>query len=321
MSSVFGMIDVGSKSVTHRIAVASGEIRLSEKVCLAIAEKRVPKGDVLALAEVAGISAAKRTADILPLCHPLLIDSVHLNCELDGAAMRVKVLAEVRSHGKTGVEMEALTAASAALLCIYDLTKALDKGAVISEIKLESKSGGKSGKWQRGQESSRAEGRGDLAGLKAAVLTVSDRCSRGETEDKSGELLAQYLEGQGATLSARKVLADDVEAIRATIEEFSSRLSLDVVLVSGGTGVGPRDLTPEALSPLWTRVLPGFGEAFRSLGMQNTPRAWLSRAEAGVVGKTFVVLLPGSPAGVADGLKVLSSMTGHIVAMIRGGGH
>lgn len=140
------MVDVSAKAVTAREAVASGRIDMIADAAAAIAQGLVKKGDVLAVARVAGIMAAKRVADLIPLCHPIALSSVNIDFDLDESG--VTVTATARTAGQTGVEMEALTAASVALLTIYDMAKALDKGMVIGQVRLIAKSGGKSGDWR-----------------------------------------------------------------------------------------------------------------------------------------------------------------------------
>jgi cyclic pyranopterin phosphate synthase len=144
------MVDVGDKQVTSRTATAQGEVRMSPTTLAAIREGNVPKGDVLAAARIAGIMAAKRTPELIPLCHTLLLTKVAVDFEIDEAESRVVIAATVRCNGQTGVEMEALTAVSLAALTIYDMAKALDKGMTIGAICLLEKEGGKSGRWQRG---------------------------------------------------------------------------------------------------------------------------------------------------------------------------
>lgn len=140
------MVDVSAKAVTAREAIATGHIAMSAEAATAIAQGLVKKGDVLAVARVAGIMAAKRTADLIPLCHPIALTSVTIDFDLETEG--VTVTATARSAGQTGVEMEALTATSAALLTIYDMAKALDKGMIIGNVRLLAKSGGKSGDWR-----------------------------------------------------------------------------------------------------------------------------------------------------------------------------
>lgn len=142
------MVDVSSKAETSRVAVAEGRITMSEAALSAVRDGSGPKGDVLAAARIAGIMAAKRTGELIPLCHPLALDSLGVDFAFEDAGIRVEARASLT--GKTGVEMEAMTAVSVALLTIYDMAKALDKGMVIGGVRLLAKSGGKSGDWRAG---------------------------------------------------------------------------------------------------------------------------------------------------------------------------
>ena len=144
------MVDVGEKEVTRRVAVAEGHIRTSAETVEAIAGGETPKGNVLVIAQLAGIMAAKRTAELIPLCHPLPLTSVSVELELDPLLPGVRAKATAKVDGKTGVEMEALTAVSASLLTIYDMCKARDRGMEIGGIRLLRKEGGRSGTWEAG---------------------------------------------------------------------------------------------------------------------------------------------------------------------------
>ncbi len=139
------MVDVSAKPVTRRTAIAHGRVLMKAQTLERIVNQEIEKGDVLGVARVAGIMAAKRTGEIIPMCHPLAIDSVEIRFQPDGRRSQVQIEARVKSTGKTGVEMEALMAAAAAALTIYDMCKAVDRGMIISDIKLMKKSGGKSG--------------------------------------------------------------------------------------------------------------------------------------------------------------------------------
>lgn len=141
------MVDTGNKQLTHRRAVASARVLLSPETVIALRERRTPKGDPLETARLAGIMAAKRTADLIPLCHPLPITHADIQATLDDDG--VSLQAEVSTNAQTGVEMEALTAVSIAALTIYDMCKALEKGITITDVRLESKTGGKSGDYKR----------------------------------------------------------------------------------------------------------------------------------------------------------------------------
>ena len=143
------MVDVGEKEITSREAVAQGEVRMLPETLAAIRDGNVPKGDVLAAARIAGILAAKKTPELIPLCHTLLLTKAAVDFAIDEAASRVVITATVRCNGKTGVEMEALTAVSVAALTIYDMAKALEKTMTIGDIRLLEKRGGKSGDWTR----------------------------------------------------------------------------------------------------------------------------------------------------------------------------
>jgi cyclic pyranopterin monophosphate synthase len=145
------MVDVGDKAVTTRTAIAQGAVQMHPTTLAAIRDGTVPKGDVLAAARIAGIMAAKRTPDLIPLCHTLLLTKVTVDFTIDEPGSRVWITATVRCRGQTGVEMEALTAVSVAALTIYDMAKALEKTMVIGDIRLLEKQGGKSGDWKVGE--------------------------------------------------------------------------------------------------------------------------------------------------------------------------
>ena len=146
------MVDVSGKEPTRRTARASGAISMSPAALAAIAGGELPKGDALAVARVAGIQAAKRTSDLVPLCHPLPLDHVSIELDADEALPGVRARSEVVVTARTGAEMEALAAVAGALLSIYDMAKSVDRGMTIGEIRLESKEGGRSGAWMRGSE-------------------------------------------------------------------------------------------------------------------------------------------------------------------------
>jgi cyclic pyranopterin phosphate synthase len=143
------MVDVGAKAATRRIAVVSGKVVMKPETLKRIVDKKMEKGDVFGVARVAAIMAAKRTGEIIPLCHPLSIDTVEVDFQPDRDRSEVKIETTVKSTGKTGVEMEALMATAAAALTIYDMCKAVDRGMIISDIMLLKKSGGKSGTYKR----------------------------------------------------------------------------------------------------------------------------------------------------------------------------
>ena len=300
----FKPVDVSNKFETIRTAKAEGKIFLSPESVKMIKEGKVPKGDVLSASQMAGIFGAKRTADILPFCHNIMIDHVLVETELheDG----VYVTAQVKCIGRTGVEMEALTAVSAALLNVYDMLKAFDKNMRISDIRLVEKRGGKSDYEE------------DLSGLKCAVITLSDTCYRGEAEDRSGKVAIDIIEDEfGGEVVHYKVLPDEKEMIA---EEFLSlKDKVDIIFTTGGTGFSKRDVTPEATKEVIEKEMIGFGEAMRIVGIRFTPKSLLSRATAGIIGEsTLIINLPGSTGGVRDNLRMLSPLLKHAIRMARG---
>lgn len=322
------MIDVGEKVDTRRRALASGRFFASPDTIRQIVEKKIPKGDVLALAEVAGIQGAKGTASLLPLCHPLPLHSVRVWSE--PAEDSILVFCEAITIGKTGVEMEALTGVSVALLCIYDLTKVIDPVLRIGEVQLEVKEGGKSGVWKNPQITEQkpplpAGPEEILKGVKVCLLTVSDRCSRGESADVSGANLRSWCSERGAMILDQSIVPDNVESIARILEGWIEREKPGLVITTGGTGVSPRDLTPEAYRLLSTKLqgkeIPGVGELLRQSGSRYTRMAWLSRSLGLQIRGTILVALPGNPKAVLEGLEALHPLFSHLLHIQHGGDH
>jgi molybdenum cofactor biosynthesis protein MoaC len=317
------MIDVGAKTATFRRAFAQGKITLSKESFNALVEKKNPKGDVLAVAQIAGIQAAKRTADFVPLCHPLPLDEVRIDFDLDHSAFSITVHCVVSTTAKTGVEMEALCGVNGALLAIYDLSKAVDPVLTISEIRLNRKEGGKSGVWLHPlQPAEKPEKESlELSGVKAAILTISDRCSKGEAEDLSGPLLAKCLQSSGAEMVECRIVPDDIPTIRNAVIRLIREHHAELVVCTGGTGLSPRDVTPEALEILWTKRIPGIGEHLRAEGSKQTPMAWWGRTESGMIDQALVVSLPGSLRAVQQGWELLRDILPHALHVAKGGSH
>ncbi len=320
----FHMADVRRKRPTLRRAVAVGELRAGPVGFAALASKTLPKGDALAMAEVAGLQGAKNAPQLMPLCHPLSLEYVDVRCVPVPERHAIRVYCETSLTAKTGVEMEALAGASAALLTLYDLTKPVEPALSIEAVRLLFKEGGKKGLWVHPSGMSddermhyRPQSDPRLDGESVAVITLSDRAAAGVYEDKSGALLEQRLQAMGADVH-RQLLADGIEPLAAALREEAAR-GTPLVLCTGGTGFGPRDLAPEALAQVATRPVPGLAELFRSASSAHTPLAWLSRNTCALVGdSTLVLLLPGSPKAVAQGMDLLGPLLPHALAMMRG---
>jgi len=157
--------------------------------------------------------------------------------------------------------------------------------------------------------------------IKTAILTVSDTCSQGNRRDVSGQTIVEMLTKDKFEICEKKIVPDDLEAIADELRRFSGEAGVDVVLTTGGTGLGPRDVTPEATASVCQRMAPGFGEMMRVEGFRKTRKAILSRGTAGVCDKTLIINLPGSPKAVTESLDIILDVLPHAVKMMLGGGH
>lgn len=322
MKQNYRMIDVGNKEATRRRALARGTIRLSRTTMQMVLKGDSPKGNILAIAEVAGIMAAKNTSSLLPLCHPLIIDSVRIWFDLD--ARQVHASCEVVCNAKTGVEMEALVGLNICLLTIYDLAKAVDPVIEITDVYLQTKEGGKSGAWKHPKlelpSASTESGDDSFQNLKFAVGTLSDRVTQGVYQDQSGNFLRNFCRDRSGVEEFYKVIPDEREALRQLVYHAVG-LKVDVLLLTGGTGISERDITPDTMKEISSKEIPGFGELQRQFGSQYTNASWLSRSSAYIVKDTLVVLFPGSPKAVQQGLDCVGSLIPHAVRMLRGESH
>lgn len=302
------MRDISAKSPTLRSATAEATVRVSPKTILAIRRGNVPKGDPFPVAKIAAIQAAKNTSQLIPYCHPLPIDFVECRFTLSKNSIVVEV--DVKATYKTGVEMEALTAASAACLTIYDMLKMIDESMEISGIRLVSKKGGKSDMNVQGSPR-----------RTAAILIVSDSVSAQRSRDESGRLIKEVLKKEKFTIKLMKSVPDDSKVVQKSLKGFADHDRVNLVLTTGGTGLGPRDITPEATSQVLDRDAGAIAEALRAYGQSRTPFSMLSRGRAGLRGKTLIINLPGSPRAVRDSLSALFPALHHAFKMIDGFDH
>lgn len=324
-ASAFHMADVGGKTPSNRSALAMGRIRVGKQAFGHIAAGTLPKGDVLKIAEIAGISGAKNTADLIPLCHPLPLDHVAIRLVLEPDQNAVAVYALVACFAKTGVEMEALAAVNASLLTLYDLTKPVEPNLTICDISLLVKEGGKKGRWVRPEglpdivaDFATAANTKPLDGVSCAVLTLSDRAFDGVYPDKSGPALADELLAMGAKISIQEILPDDQPKLEQRLRELCGSGEVELIMTTGGTGLTARDITPEAIQAVIDKPAPGIDEVLRSSSARHISTAWLSRSVAGVCGVTLIISLPGSPKAIGQCMETLRAIIGHGVRLASG---
>jgi cyclic pyranopterin phosphate synthase len=246
---------------------------------------------VIPIARAAGLMASKRTPDLLPDCHPLMLEAVEVR--LTPQKNRVLIESQVILTGKTGAEMEALTAVTVAALTVYDMLKPIDKNMRITDVKLLEKTGGKS---DRGVSISK--------NFRAAVIVVSDSAFKGARKDASGLKIIEKLKSIGVKKISSHLLADEKKEIAVLLKKLCAE-GVDLILTTGGTGLSPRDVTVEAAKEVIEREVPGIAEAARAYGQRRTSRAMLSRGIAGQRGKSLIVTLPGSTKAVEEWMASL----------------
>ena len=302
-----GMYDISDKPDTFRTAVAQAIVKVSPITVTLVNDDKVPKGNIFDAAKISANMAAKRTWDLLPYCHPISIDHIAVNFDVI-AEGRINIIVTVKNVDKTGVEMEALTGACVAALTIYDMLKPVDDNLEIESIKLLEKSGGLNSFFQTFDRT-----------LRAAVLVLSD--SRNQLKDKSGKVILKRLAKYGMEVKEYKIVSDEQKVIEFELVRLCDDLGVDIVLTSGGTGVGPRDVTPEATANVIEKTVNGISETLRAYGQRRTPLSMLSRGVGGVRGSTVIVNLPGSVRGVSESLDSLFPGILHIFQMLEGHGH
>ena len=302
------MVNITKKNNTLRKAIATAVVSVSKHETIdAIQQGKVPKGDVFEFSRAAGLLAVKKTSDVIPDCHPLPVEFAAIRHSIEDLTIVIEV--EVHTIYKTGVEVEAMHGAAVVALTIYDMLKPIDDAIEISTVKLLRKEGGKSDVTKELDEE-----------LTCAVIVCSDSISKGEGNDTAGVAIVERMKRLGIESAAYEIIPDDVDMIRSKAEELSAK-GIDLLIFTGGTGLSPRDVTPDAISPLIETPIPGIMEAVRHYGQERMPYAMLSRGVAGFIKNSLVITLPGSVRAVNEAMDALFPHLLHVFKVRAGFRH
>ena len=301
------MVNITHKNNTLRKALAEAVLSVSSQETIdAIVNNTVPKGNVFEMSKTAGLFAAKKTSDMIPDCHPLPIEFASIQFEIKD--LDVHITSEIHTIYKTGVEVEAMHSVSVVALTMYDMLKPIDKNIEIKNIRLIEKKGGKSDIKDSGE------------GINASVIVCSDSIFAGKKEDKAGKAIISSLEKNNVTINDYVIIPDEILDIQNKIKS-DVESGIGLIMITGGTGLSKRDVTPEAVRPLLDREILGVAEAIRSYGQLRTPYSMLSRSVAGMIGETLVIALPGFTKGAEESMDAVFPGILHIYKILNGGKH
>ncbi|MEO8146329.1 MAG: bifunctional molybdenum cofactor biosynthesis protein MoaC/MoaB [Bacteroidia bacterium] len=297
------MVDITNKINTLRYAKAQAIVKVSSQSAIdAIQNKKVPKGNIFEMGKAAALLAIKKTSDVIPDCHPMPIEYAAVSFDINELEIFISV--ELKTIYKTGVEVEAMHGASIAALTIYDMLKPIDKQIEIHSIKLIEKKGGKTDF----NEASRVN-------IKAAIIVCSDSIAAGKKEDRAGKAIISKLESLKVTITQYVVIPDEASVIKEKLFELIDQNNM--IIFTGGTGLGPRDVTTDTIKPLLEREIPGLAEAMRNYGQMRTPYSMLSRSIGGLIKETLILALPGSTKGAQESMDALFPYLLHLFRVME----
>lgn len=292
------MVDISQKNSSERYAKAQAIVRVSKSETIdAVNNKTVPKGDVLEFAKVAGLFGVKKTAELIPDCHPIPIEFTKISYEI--SALEIKIIVEVKTVYKTGVEVEAMHGASLVALTLYDMLKPIDKGIEILNIKLLDKTGGKSDHKKSDDVFS------------AKLIVFSNSVASGKKQDKVSVPIKEMLAAEGITLRDVLVVEENIALVENLLT--GSPLDIHLLIIAGGTGITPKDLLPNMLKNHFEVSADSLMEASRQYGFERDYKAMLSGGVAGLVGKSLIINIPGSSNGAIATMKPIARGIRHIL--------
>lgn len=322
--SLYKVINISKKKKSLRRACVKGSLKTNKNVINLIKNKKIEKGDPIALAEIAGINAIKNTSNIILLCHQINIENAFINIIINEKKSKIIVYCTTIAYGKTGVEMEAFCGANTALLTIYDLTKKFNPFSKIENIKLIFKDGGENGlilgstnNLPKNIKKNFIENKILFKNIKIYIITISDRGVKGTYEDISGQLIIDFFKIRKAKILKKIIIPDDEIIIKKIIYNLTDFKNPNIIIINGGTGISEKDITYKTIKNICNKIIPGISEFMRYKNTNNTITSILSSYITGIYKKTIIVSLPGNPSSVLENLNSIEEILYHCIKIIK----